>query len=109
MRNINGITGLNITIFHNFQDEVNLYRKHIWKCNGSCQTKPPFYGIVKRAMNRKPQPADHWFNQHKRTCGGEFSKISAPQDVKEIAKKNKKTKIGELAIGKGKTIDQLFK
>lgn len=70
MKNINEITQLNITVFHNFQNEVNLYRTHVWKCNGPCQSKPPFYGYVKRSINRKPQPADHWFNDHQRTCGG---------------------------------------
>jgi SprT-like domain-contaning protein Spartan len=70
MRNINSITSLNITIYHNFHDEVNLHRKHIWRCNGLCKTRPPFYGYVKRAMNRKPQPADRWFAEHQRVCGG---------------------------------------
>ena len=26
-------------------------------------------------MNRKPQPADHWFKNHQRVCGGNFIKI----------------------------------
>lgn len=79
MKNINNITKLNITIFHNFRDEVNLHRKHVWRCNGFCKTQPPFYGYVKRAMNRRPQPADPWFKEHQRVCGGEFIKESGPE------------------------------
>ncbi len=62
MKSINLQSGLNITVYHNFKDEVDLYRKHVWRCDGICKTRPPFYGYVKRAMNRKPQPADRWFN-----------------------------------------------
>ncbi len=29
-------------------------------------------------MNRKPQPADSWWKDHQRYCGGEFIKISEP-------------------------------
>ena len=54
MRNINSITGLNITIYHQFHNEVDNARKHVWRCTGPCKDKPPFYGYVKRAMNRKP-------------------------------------------------------
>lgn len=78
MTNINQITKLRVTIYHNFTDEVDSYRTHIWRCNGICREKAPFYGYVKRSMNRKPQPADSWWKDHQRYCGGEFIKISEP-------------------------------
>jgi SprT-like domain-contaning protein Spartan len=78
MVQINAISGLNITIFHNFHDEVELYRKHVWRCDGPCKSRPPFFGYVKRAMNRRPQPADRWFADHQRTCGGTYIKVSGP-------------------------------
>ena len=37
MHNIKSISGLNITIYHNFKDEVDLFRKHIWRCDGPCR------------------------------------------------------------------------
>ena len=33
MQRINKLTGLNISIFHNFQNEVRYYRIHVWRCN----------------------------------------------------------------------------
>lgn len=36
MRFINGITGFNITVYHSFIDEVESFRKHVWKCSGPC-------------------------------------------------------------------------
>ena len=60
MKQINDFTNLNITVYHryillvkfylfltinlqfyqlflnSFHDEVDLFRKHIWKCDGSC-------------------------------------------------------------------------
>lgn len=89
MQHINAITGLNITVFHNFHDEVDLYRTHIWKCDGVCQMRPPFYGYVKRSMNRRPQPADSWFKEHQRTCGGHFTKISGPDELSKGKKGSK--------------------
>ncbi|KAI8374324.1 SprT-like family-domain-containing protein [Radiomyces spectabilis] len=76
---INAQAGTNITVYHNFHDEVDYYRTHVWQCDGVCQTKPPYFGIVKRSMNRPPQPADSWFADHQLTCGGQFHKISEPE------------------------------
>ncbi|KFM57343.1 Zinc finger RAD18 domain-containing protein, partial [Stegodyphus mimosarum] len=61
MHRINKETGARITVFHNFHDEVEVYRTHWWKCDGPCQNKHPFFGIVKRAMNRAPGPNDNWW------------------------------------------------
>lgn len=35
MYRLNRLTGLNITVYHNFHDEVNHYRTHIWRCQVS--------------------------------------------------------------------------
>ena len=58
--------------------QVSLYRQHWWKCNGPCQEKAPYYGIVKRAMNRPPSSRDPWWAEHQRTCGGTYVKIKEP-------------------------------
>lgn len=70
MNRINSVAGTNITIYHSFHAEVALYKQHWWRCNGSCKEKPPFYGWVKRSMNRVPGPNDFWWNAHKQTCSG---------------------------------------
>ena len=60
MNDINTMTGLNISVYHSFEDEVDSYRQHVWLCDGSCRKKPPFFGIVKRAKNMAPAPRDDW-------------------------------------------------
>jgi predicted SprT family Zn-dependent metalloprotease len=55
MERINKVAGTNITVFHNFHDEVNSHRLHWWKCQGKCGF------ILKRAMNRAPAPMDYWW------------------------------------------------
>lgn len=57
MRRINESAGTHITIYHTFKDEVDFYRQHIWRCDGPCREKSPYYGWVKRSMNRPPQKA----------------------------------------------------
>ncbi|KAL7670588.1 hypothetical protein ACOME3_005524 [Neoechinorhynchus agilis] len=99
MNRINELAGLNITIFHSFHDEVDLHRVHWWQCDGPCQFRRPFYGLVKRAMNRKPGPYDRWFADHQKTCGGRFIKIREPNKKSEIKKADEK---------KQKTIDRWF-
>ncbi|KAG9287951.1 hypothetical protein G9A89_017546 [Geosiphon pyriformis] len=91
MQRINAAAGTSITVYHDFNDEVNYYRTHIWKCNGPCQERSPFYGLVKRSMNRPPQPADRWWHSHQVNCGGIFNKIAEP--IKE--EKKRKSKINE--------------
>lgn len=109
MNFINEITNLNITIYHSFHDEVQFLQKHVWKCNGKCVETPPYFGIVRRAMNRAPGPNDHWWAEHEITCGGYYIKIDGPEfhqkeqkkpnEEKERKKKNKKNrKITEFLI-----------
>ncbi|KAJ8678803.1 hypothetical protein QAD02_014590 [Eretmocerus hayati] len=87
MRRINGQAGTNITIYHTFHEEVKLYQQHWWKCNGPCQKRPPYFGMVRRAMNRAPGPNDFWWKEHQLTCGGQYIKIKEP--VKPESKKKK--------------------
>ena len=89
MNVVNYLSNLNISIYHTFHDEVDQYRTHIWKCNGPCQYKPPYFGLVKRAMNRVPGPRDTWWNKHKFECGGQYTKISEPKEFTEKQKRKK--------------------
>ncbi|XP_044152369.1 DNA-dependent metalloprotease SPRTN [Bufo gargarizans] len=88
MNRINGLTGSKISVFHSFHDEVEEYRKHWWRCNGPCQNRPPYYGYVKRAMNRAPSRLDPWWAEHQRSCGGTFIKVKEPE--KKTGKDKKK-------------------
>ncbi|GFS57221.1 sprT-like domain-containing protein Spartan [Trichonephila clavipes] len=89
MHRINKEAGTKISVYHSFHDEVDLYRTHWWKCDGPCQNRRPFYGIVKRAMNRAPGPRDNWWAQHQASCGGKFSKIKEPENYKQKSLKRK--------------------
>lgn len=93
MQRINAESGANITVYHNFHDEVNVYRQHWWQCDGPCRRRPPYYGIVRRAMNRAPSPRDTWWADHQRTCGGTYTKIKEPDNYG--AKKSGKAKQGK--------------
>jgi len=88
MYEINKDTGLTITVYHSFHDEVEYHRKHVWSCNGKCRNEPPYFGWVKRAMNRAPSKSDRWWNDHQASCGGEFIKV-----LNDITTNNKNLKI----------------
>ncbi|KYN31805.1 hypothetical protein ALC56_13944 [Trachymyrmex septentrionalis] len=92
MRRINKEAGTNITIYHNFHDEVKLYKQHWWKCNGPCQYRPPFFGTVRRSMNMPPSPKDFWWRKHQQNCNGQFVKIKEPENFKSRSKQNDKSK-----------------
>ncbi|CAO3638940.1 unnamed protein product [Cunninghamella echinulata] len=93
---INRRAGTNITVYHNFNDEVNHYKTHVWRCDGPCQHQPPYFGYVKRSMNRPPQNADSWFARHQKKCGGTFIKIKSPpakpKTTKKLSEKSLKDK-----------------
>ncbi|XP_038159623.1 DNA-dependent metalloprotease SPRTN [Cyprinodon tularosa] len=91
MNRINKASGTNITIYHSFHDEVDVYRQHWWRCNGPCQTRKPYFGYVKRAMNRAPSSLDPWWGDHQRTCGGTYTKIKEPEGYRKKNKKEAKT------------------
>ncbi|KAF3703053.1 SprT-like domain-containing protein [Channa argus] len=90
MNRINKTSGTNITVYHSFHDEVDVYRQHWWRCNGPCQNRKPYFGYVKRAMNRAPSSLDPWWEDHKRTCGGTYTKIKEPEGYGKKGKKDGK-------------------
>ncbi|GCC31735.1 hypothetical protein chiPu_0010196 [Chiloscyllium punctatum] len=82
MWRINKMSGANVTIYHNFHDEVDEYRQHWWRCDGPCRNRQPYFGYVKRAMNRAPSARDPWWAEHQQTCGGSYSKVKEPENYK---------------------------
>uniref|UniRef100_A0A3Q1K7C2 DNA-dependent metalloprotease SPRTN n=1 Tax=Anabas testudineus TaxID=64144 RepID=A0A3Q1K7C2_ANATE len=90
MNRINKASGTKITIYHSFHDEVDVYRQHWWRCNGPCQTRKPYFGFVKRAMNRAPSSLDPWWEDHQRTCGGTYTKVKEPEGYGQKKKKDGK-------------------
>uniref|UniRef100_A0A3Q2VM62 DNA-dependent metalloprotease SPRTN n=1 Tax=Haplochromis burtoni TaxID=8153 RepID=A0A3Q2VM62_HAPBU len=103
MNRINKASGTKITIYHSFHDEVDVYRQHWWRCDGPCQKRKPYFGYVKRAMNRAPSSLDPWWEDHQRTCGGTYTKIKEPEGYGKKCKKNSKTS-EKKATGSGKNI-----
>ena len=51
--------------------------------------RSPYYGFVKRAINRPPSKSDPWWGTHLLTCGGNFQKIRSPD--KQVKNVNKTT------------------
>ncbi|XP_062293286.1 DNA-dependent metalloprotease SPRTN [Scomber scombrus] len=91
MNRINEATGTSISVYHSFHDEVDVYRQHWWRCDGPCQNRKPYFGYVKRAMNRAPSSLDPWWEDHRRTCGGTYTKVKEPEGYGKKGKKNGKT------------------
>lgn len=89
MNSINKTAGTNITVYHTFHDEVNNYKTHVWRCNGICQHRKPFFGFIRRTCNRAPGPNDQWWAQHKQSCGGFFKKVSEPEPKIKRGRKEK--------------------
>ncbi|XP_060071605.1 DNA-dependent metalloprotease SPRTN-like [Ylistrum balloti] len=79
MYRINKDTGSNISVYHTFHDEVDNYRQHWWRCTGPCRQRKPYFGYVKRAMNRAPSERDPWWRDHKNSCNGVFEKVKEPE------------------------------
>ena len=91
--------GYHITQFHSMIDEVEYYRQHHWKCE-KCGN------LIRRSMNRAPQPADCRHNRgktgcndkicrycnHAASCGGKYIKIKEPENFKDKNKKRKSSK-----------------
>jgi predicted SprT family Zn-dependent metalloprotease len=91
MDRINKAASTRITVYHSFHDEVNHARQHVWRCTGVCRTMPPFYGYVKRSMNRAPGKNDTWWGQHQSKCNGTFEKTSEPESYKQKQAKSEKS------------------
>ena len=113
MHHINSVTGLHLSVYHNFIDEVNHFRKHVWKCDGPCKDKAPFFGYVRRAMNRPPGPKDFWHERHQKECGGTWTKVDGPEFSEEAkkkeAEKEQKRRKRKQPENFGKTLEEYLK
>ena len=67
---------------------MNLYKQHVWQCDGPCRQRPPYFGLVKRSMNRAPSARDPWWNRHVSMCGGNFHKTQEPEGYGVKKRKN---------------------
>ena len=61
---------LNITVRHNFHDEIQENKSCKWECN-LCQR------IIYRPYCRPPGKHEKWWNKHKRECGGVYKIIES--------------------------------
>ncbi|KAF1840964.1 uncharacterized protein K460DRAFT_410357 [Cucurbitaria berberidis CBS 394.84] len=80
---INNHGSYQVTIYHTFHDEVESYRTHVWQCDGPCKVQPPYFGLVKRSMNRAPGKSDSWWSRHEAECGGNYTKTQEPVPTKK--------------------------
>ena len=80
---VNNHGNYEVTIYHTFHDEVESYRTHVWQCDGPCKTQPPYFGLVKRSMNRAPGKGDTWWTRHQAECGGTYIKTQEPAPTKK--------------------------
>lgn len=87
-----------VQVYHSFHDEVDQYRQHIWQCDGPCRHRRPYFGLVKRSMNRAPGPRDPWWGRHQQSCGGSYTKIQEPEGYG--VKKKKESSASELSVYK---------
>ncbi|KAJ1347345.1 hypothetical protein KIN20_002381 [Parelaphostrongylus tenuis] len=109
MCRINQMANTRITIYHSFHDEVAVYKQHIWRCNGPCRGRSPYFGYVKRSSNRAPGPNDLWWSSHKSSCNGIFEKIKEPEGYGQ----RKRKKVDENVVPSKKaascnTLDRYF-
>ena len=75
MKRVNLRAGTRITPYHSYHEEVDFLRQHWWRCNGPCTLRAPYFGLVRRAVDRAPSQQDRWWPRHARQCGGAFSKV----------------------------------
>jgi predicted SprT family Zn-dependent metalloprotease len=80
MDRINREAGTRITVYHTFHDEVDYYRRFVYRCDGPCRNRPPYYGLVRRSMRRQPGPSDRWWEEHRQQCGGTYHRIDDEDD-----------------------------
>lgn len=106
MHRINTATGVNISVYHSFHQEVNSYRQHKWRCTGRCRERHPFYGWVSRTMNRPPGPNDTWWEAHRSSCEGQFEKVAEPEGFGEKKKRPKESTSQGNPVKKKKSNDE---
>ncbi|KAH9076254.1 hypothetical protein Ae201684P_012742 [Aphanomyces euteiches] len=65
---------------------------YLKKIHWKCSSRKPYFGLVKRAMNRAPSPRDPWWAQHERDFGGQYTNIKEPPPPPPKAEKQPEAK-----------------
>lgn len=78
MDRINAETGAKVSVYHDYENEVALYEKRLWRCNGKCRKKPPQFGLVRKSTRDFIDFKDQWWwSYHSKNCGGNFELVTA--------------------------------
>jgi len=86
MNEINALSGANVGEFHVTDTAASKFvAKYTWRCNGSCRDKGPYFGWLRRRTNQAPSILDGWFEDHKKTCGGQFTLDNLPKQHENLA------------------------
>ncbi|KAG0717808.1 SprT-like domain-containing protein Spartan [Chionoecetes opilio] len=101
MNRINTLQGCKITVCHNFRKEVDKFRVHVYRCDGPCIKKRPYFGVIRRAVTRPPGPTDKWWARHSQECGGTFRKVEGPDISPDTPTTNKLLKASSPAASPG--------
>ncbi|VDM82419.1 unnamed protein product [Strongylus vulgaris] len=98
----------------------------VYRCDGPCRNRKPFYGYVKRSSNRAPGPNDLWWSAHKSSCNGKpfafsnlleiftylgtFQKIQEPEGYGQKKRKatNNENAVPEKKISPNNSLDKYF-
>lgn len=102
-----------ITVYHTFHDEVDSYRTHVWRCDGPCRSKAPFFGLVKRSMNRPPGKGKLVYlscldlrNISKVTSGGRSTRMSAAAPIRRLLSQSLRRTKSESCLRKNEREDR---
>ncbi|KAG4070656.1 hypothetical protein HA402_013576 [Bradysia odoriphaga] len=40
-------TGADVSVYHDYHNEVALYENRLWRCSGKCKNRPPHFGLFR--------------------------------------------------------------
>ncbi|CDW71079.1 dead-box atp-dependent rna helicase 18-like [Stylonychia lemnae] len=107
MKEINGITGFKITVYHSFHDEVDSYRKKLHTMGQSkdleiCRLDLLTIGVIQRYFIIQLLG-----EMHQQKCKGEFIKIAEPEGYKPAKKKDQEVQ-EKNKFSPDNTLDKFF-
>lgn len=82
MNRIYSETGADVSVYHDYHDEIALYENRLWRCKGKCSNRPPNYGWLRVNLDGTFD-IDESRKYHMKYCKRDFEVVSAKKSYEE--------------------------
>lgn len=73
-------TGADVSVYHDYHNEIAMYENRLWRCNGKCRNRPPHFGLLQVNEDGICSLGKSWL-YHLKKCKRAFELVKADEKL----------------------------